>query len=353
MSYVTPHVFNTAFPLTTSTGDELSSNLATTLGLTDLGDGDGGVFCWDPSSLATDDGVDVIQPTSVAGSDPGRWLRVSGTPTGGGTFTGPIEATSATTGVPAIKGTATVGNAQGVLGQGFGTSAGVAGIGGATDAAGLSGTGGATNGNGVFGQGTGSGSGVRGEGGTTGFGVVGISAGAVAAVWGLGTGGNVVGVKGTGANAGNGIEGFGDATGAGLSGTGGATSGAGVSGTGGPASYGGAFTGGTTGAGVLGQGGATNGLGGYFNGGGTNGGGIYVDGRGTGIAITAVARDGYGASIESDATTPAKAALHIEPQDAEPTGPNAVGDIYVTTAGVLKICTVAGTPGTWVSVGAQ
>jgi protein-S-isoprenylcysteine O-methyltransferase Ste14 len=35
------------------------------------------------------------------------------------------------------------------------------------------------------------------------------------------------------------------------------------------------------------------------------------------------------------------------------TGPNAVGDIYVTTAGVLKICTVAGTPGTWVSVGAQ
>jgi hypothetical protein len=133
----------------------------------------------------------------------------------------------------------------------------------------------------------------------------------------------------------------------------GATSGAGVSGTGGPASYGGAFTGGTTGAGVLGQGGATNGLGGYFNGGGTNGGGIYVDGRGTGVAITAVARDGYGASIESDATSPVKAALHIEPQDAEPTGPNAVGDIYVTTAGVLKICTVAGTPGTWVSVGAQ
>lgn len=36
-----------------------------------------------------------------------------------------------------------------------------------------------------------------------------------------------------------------------------------------------------------------------------------------------------------------------------PAGPNAVGDIYVATGGVLKICTVAGSPGTWVSVGAQ
>lgn len=57
--------------------------------------------------------------------------------------------------------------------------------------------------------------------------------------------------------------------------------------------------------------------------------------------------------ITGDTTSPAKAAFRITPQDAEPTGPNVVGDMYVTTAGVLKICTVAGSPGTWVSVGAQ
>lgn len=54
-----------------------------------------------------------------------------------------------------------------------------------------------------------------------------------------------------------------------------------------------------------------------------------------------------------DSTSPVNSNFRIVPQDAEPTGANAVGDMYVTTAGVLKICTVAGTPGTWVSVGAQ
>lgn len=58
-------------------------------------------------------------------------------------------------------------------------------------------------------------------------------------------------------------------------------------------------------------------------------------------------------SITGDTTSPAKAAFQLVPQDTQPTGPNAVGDMYVTTAGVLKICTVAGSPGTWVSVGAQ
>lgn len=38
---------------------------------------------------------------------------------------------------------------------------------------------------------------------------------------------------------------------------------------------------------------------------------------------------------------------------AQPTGPNEIGDIYMTVLGVLKVCTVAGTPGTWVSVGTQ
>jgi hypothetical protein len=62
---------------------------------------------------------------------------------------------------------------------------------------------------------------------------------------------------------------------------------------------------------------------------------------------------GYGVIAEGDATSPINSAFRIIPQDAQPSGPNSIGDIYVTTAGVLKICTIAGTPGTWVSVGAQ
>lgn len=38
---------------------------------------------------------------------------------------------------------------------------------------------------------------------------------------------------------------------------------------------------------------------------------------------------------------------------SEPAGPSEIGDMYMTAAGVLKVCTSAGTPGTWVSVGAQ
>lgn len=45
------------------------------------------------------------------------------------------------------------------------------------------------------------------------------------------------------------------------------------------------------------------------------------------------------------------AVVNLAPRTAPASG--AVGDMYVTTGGVLKICTVAGTPGTWVSVGAQ
>lgn len=58
-------------------------------------------------------------------------------------------------------------------------------------------------------------------------------------------------------------------------------------------------------------------------------------------------------SVSGDVTAPVSAAFRIIPQDAQPTGAHVVGDIYVTTAGVLRICTAAGTPGTWVNVGAQ
>lgn len=50
--------------------------------------------------------------------------------------------------------------------------------------------------------------------------------------------------------------------------------------------------------------------------------------------------------------TSARAPLMLTP-GSQPTGPNVIGDLYMTTAGVLKVCTAAGTPGTWVSVGAQ
>lgn len=77
--------------------------------------------------------------------------------------------------------------------------------------------------------------------------------------------------------------------------------------------------------------------------------GISISGNGGYFVST----NNIGLIAQSDVTTPAKAAFKIVPQDAQPTGDNGVGDMYVTTAGVLKICTVAGSPGTWVSVGTQ
>jgi hypothetical protein len=84
------------------------------------------------------------------------------------------------------------------------------------------------------------------------------------------------------------------------------------------------------------------------------GNGVYGSSTGTGTAIFATnVNGGLALSVNGDTTSPAKAPLFISPQDAEPTGAHLVGHMYVTSAGVLKICTVAGTPGTWVSVGAQ
>ncbi len=112
-------------------------------------------------------------------------------------------------------------------------------------------------------------------------------------------------------------------------------------------------TGGTTGAGGTFSGGSSSGAG--VQGAGTGGGaGVIGQGQGAGAGGSFVGgTTGYGVIAQSDTSSPVRAALRIVPQDAEPTGANQVGDIYVTTAGVLKICTVAGTPGTWVSVGAQ
>lgn len=242
MAYVTPHIFDTAYQLTTSSGDELASNLVSTIGLTELGDGEGGVFAWAPASEATDDGVDVIQPSSVTGA--GRWIRVSGTPTGGGTFTGnvTIEGDLTVEGTTTLEDGVTVTtattNAAGGTFTGDGTGAGVFGQGGSTSGTGVTGSAGGPNGVGVLGQGQGAGSGVLGSGGATGAGIYGL---------------------------------------------------------------------------------ATN---------------------------------GYGVVAESDTTSPTRAALRIVPQDTQPTT-GLVGDTYYTSAGILRKCVVAGTPGTWSNVGVE
>lgn len=56
---------------------------------------------------------------------------------------------------------------------------------------------------------------------------------------------------------------------------------------------------------------------------------------------------------EKEPINVAKGTLKLPVKASAPAGPNVVGEVYVATGGVLKICTVAGSPGTWVSVGAQ
>ncbi len=129
-----------------------------------------------------------------------------------------------------------------------------------------------------------------------------------AAITGTGEGSHE-GLKGVGGATGDGVVGEGGATGSGVTGTSGATAGHGVNGICLNAEE----------YGVVGQ------------------------NQAGGVALAAI----------GDATLPARGAFFVSPQNAQPTGPNAVGDMYVTTAGVLKICTAAGTPGTWTSVGAQ
>jgi hypothetical protein len=108
------------------------------------------------------------------------------------------------------------------------------------------------------------------------------------------------------------------------------------------------------GAGVTGVGGSSSGYGGVFTGGTADGYGVSGSGNGSGSGgFFKALGTGYGLHVRGDLTSPVRAALRVEPQDNAPSGPNLIGDIYVTTAGVLWICTVAGTPGTFTKVGAQ
>ena len=209
---------------------------------------------------------------------------------------------------------------KGLTSIGVGINAGVKGTGGSTNGAGVEGTGGSTNGDGVVGTGVGSGDGVVGTGGAT----------------------NGDGVVGTGIASGAGVVGNAGLTGKGVVGFGGAnTVGPGVEGTGGGGGPGVKGTGGGGGVGVEGFGD-------------TNNNGVEGTGDGSGDGVLGIGGStGKGVVAQADTTSPVRSAFQVVPQDTEPTGPNAVGDIFVTTAGVMKICTVAGTPGTFVSVGAQ
>lgn len=225
---------------------------------------------------------------------------------------------------------APVGSA-GVTGGDAFAAVGGAGSGG-TGGAGLKGTGGATNGIGVRGLGTGTGAGVEGSGAGTPM--------ATAAT----TGSGVVGRGGQ--TNGHGGEFFAKGQGAGVKATGGDNNGgsyggAGINASGGSAGgVGGVFTGTTGFNGIEATGGSTAGLGGLFTGGAT----------GDGVRGGAGATSGHGvvALRNNNATAPFRIAT-----GTQPTGTNVVGAMYVDASGILYICTVAGTPGTWTKVGTQ
>lgn len=205
----------------------------------------------------------------------------------------------------------------------------------------------------IIATGNGSAPALAATGGTTGAGVT-------------GTGGATSGVGGAfTASAGNsaGLTGAGNGTGSGVEGTAGAGTGAygvkGVAGVG--SSSHGVFgsAGGTLSVGVFGEATAANNTAAvYGNSGHADAHGVFArttSGTAAGIAagyFDSTASGGYALIASGDATTPQRAAFRVVPQDTQP-AVGQVGDIYVTTAGLLKICTVAGTPGTWVSVGAQ
>lgn len=251
--------------------------------------------------------------TIVAPATNNTGLTVTGAGTGHG-----IVTTGGSTGNGIIStGGGSVG--RGIEANGAGSGEGVWGVGGSS-AAGVVGTGG-TNRSGVEGYGTGTGTGVYGKGGIT---------------------SGSVGVKGEGGNTnGIGVQGLGFLTGPGVQGTGGSTNAPGVQGTGG----------GTGGSGVVGYGKGT-GEGVYGEGeSGQNGIGVSGFGSGTGEGVRGVGVNGYGVLAQSDLTSPARSALRIVPQDTAPTI-GEIGDIYVSSTGILYICTNATGP-VWTKVGTQ
>lgn len=65
------YTYDTFTDLRLTTGDTSSS--VTVLGASTINDGNGGRFYYDATSTATDDGLNIIQPTPITGA--GRWIR--------------------------------------------------------------------------------------------------------------------------------------------------------------------------------------------------------------------------------------------------------------------------------------
>lgn len=270
-----------------------------------------------------------------------------------GIFTGGLAVTGASNGV-GVTGTGGSGNAAGVRGNGTGSGAGVIGVGAASG--------------GTF---TGDGSGVYGTttGNTHGFGVWGANDNGMAAVRGDGTSGSYGGefssddtaaaLKATALGASNnglhatasgaapavlgeasgssqpGVKGIGGSGGSGVQGVGGTGGGVGVEGTGGSSGAAGGFFSGHSagGVGVEGRGKGTAAGGRFQAESGQNAPGIVAvsQGTGTGADITAQG-SGYGLVVQADTTSPARAALRLVPQNANPNSSPAAGDIFFCSA---------------------
>lgn len=234
----------------------------------------------------------------------------------------------------------------------------------------------------ILGIGIGAGIGIGGTCGLSGIaGVHGVGAGGSAAgVLGWGGSANGVGVEGVGGGNGAGVVGGGGAgNGPGVVGNGGFGGGKGVVGNGGVDAVGGEFTGGGDfGFGVIAKG-AVNSPGLEVTGGANSiyaarvkstfasGSALYAEttepgtilaaaaavhgyARGLSTGVLASSDNGYSLHIRPDTTSPVRAAVRWEPQNAVPTGAHQVGDMYVDSNGRLRTCIVAGTPGTFATV---
>lgn len=150
-------------------------------------------------------------------------------------------------------------------------------------------------------------------------------------VEGLATGTNNVGVKGTGDGTAAGGQFVGGLTGAGVEATGGATGADGLVATGtGVGTYGVDATCGASGAGGMrGVGGSTSAPGVQGDTAAaatTSASGVLGNALGNGTGVFGLAVDGYGVVARCDTSSPIRAPLRIEPQNADPTTP-AMGDL--------------------------
>lgn len=154
------------------------------------------------------------------------------------------------------------------------------------------------------------------------------------ALEGLALGTDNTAIRGSGTGSGHGVLGEGGATGDGVQGESGATSGAGVRGTAMAAA----------GTGVIGIGFAAaaslaiDGQAGHADATAVRGltdasatatgVGVQGTGQGSGVGVRASAADGYALVVVGDLTAPVSAAVRIAPQNAEPSGTDAEGDLY-------------------------